>query len=156
MNVVARRTAWTLATWFGCGLVPHAPGTMGALGALPLYLVIARGGRAGVAITALGVIVAGVWASSIVAREIGRKDPQLVVVDEVAGLLVTMSAVPAPSWRGVVVGFALFRVLDIAKPWPVRHFEKLPSGWGIVMDDVAAGALGACAMSVLRLAGVLP
>ncbi len=151
-----RGTAWAVATWFGCGLLPRAPGTMGTLGAIPLYVLVVRGGRAGVGLAACVVTLVGVWAASAVAREIGKKDPQIVVVDEVAGLLVTMLPMAELSWRAVAVGFVLFRALDIAKPWPVRDFEKLPGGWGIVMDDVVAGVLGACAMAALRLAGVLP
>ena len=108
----------------------------------------ARGprGRLGVAAAAVAVTAIGVWASTVVARELHEKDPQLVVVDEVAGLLVTMLPVAAPSWYSVAIGFALFRLFDVVKPWPVRRLESLPSGWGIVLDDVAAGALGAIVM----------
>src|SRR5580692_11221868 len=97
------RFAWAIATWFGCGLVPKAPGTMGSLGAIPLYLLVARLGRPGVAIAALVVTAAGIWASSVVARELGKKDPQLVVVDEVAGLLVTMLPMGQVTWLGVAL-----------------------------------------------------
>jgi phosphatidylglycerophosphatase A len=129
---------------------------MGTLGAIPLYLLVARGGRPGVGAAALIVIALGIWASSVVARDLGRKDPQVVVVDEVAGFLVTMLPVREVSWLAVGLGFVVFRALDIVKPWPIRRFEALPGGWGIVMDDVVAGAFGAAVMSVLRLAGVLP
>jgi phosphatidylglycerophosphatase A len=149
------RLAWALATWFGCGLVPKAPGTMGALGAIPLYLVVARAGRPGVAAAALLVTAVGIWAASIVARDSGRKDPQIVVVDEVAGILVTMLPMREVSFRAVVVGFLLFRLFDMSKPWPVRSFERLPSGWGIVMDDVMAGVYGAMVLVALRAAGYL-
>jgi phosphatidylglycerophosphatase A len=155
MSEVRRAVAWMLATWFGCGRIPRAPGTAGALGAIPLYLAASRvGGRTGVAVAACAVTLAGVWAASVVARELGKKDPQVVVVDEVAGLLVTMLPVHEPSWRAVAAGFVLFRVLDITKPWPIRDFEKLPGGWGIVMDDVVAGIVGACLVSALQLWGV--
>jgi phosphatidylglycerophosphatase A len=145
-----RRIAWAIATWFGCGLVPKAPGTAGTLGAVPLYLLAARGGRFGVAAAAVVVTAVGIWAASAVARDLGKKDPQVVVVDEVAGLLVTMLAVNVVRWQTVVVGIALFRLFDIVKPWPVRALERLPGGWGIVLDDVAAGALGACVLVGLR------
>ncbi len=144
------KVAWVLGTWFGCGLVPVAPGTAGTLGAIPLYLLAIRGGRAAVASTAIAVTLVGVWAASVVARELHKKDPQLVVVDEVAGLLVTMLPVAAPSWRSVAIGFAVFRMLDVVKPWPVRRLENLPSGWGIVLDDVAAGVIGAVVMVGLQ------
>jgi phosphatidylglycerophosphatase A len=147
--------AWTAATWFGCGLVPIAPGTAGTLGAIPLYLLVSMHGHAGVAAAALAATVLGIWTSSVVARELGLKDPQVVVIDEVAGFLVTMLPVPHPSWRTIVAGFVLFRALDVTKPWPVRRFEGLLGGWGIVMDDVAAGVIGAAVMASLLALGVL-
>jgi phosphatidylglycerophosphatase A len=143
------RVAHALATWFGCGLIPVAPGTAGSVGAIPLYVIVAAlGGRAAVLAVALGVTAVGIWAATIVAKGTGSKDPQIVVIDEVAGMLFTLAPVATPSWRTILVGFALFRILDSWKPWPVRLFEKLPSGWGIVLDDVAAGALGALAMAM--------
>jgi phosphatidylglycerophosphatase A len=154
------RFAWAIATWFGCGRVPRAPGTMGTLGAIPLYLLVARGGQVAVAATALVVTALGIWAADVVARDLGKKDPQVVVVDEVAGLLVTMLPMRPPmgdiSWRAIVVGFLLFRLFDVTKPWPVRGFEKLPGGWGIVMDDVFAGIYGGCVMVGLHAVGALP
>ena len=156
MNRSARGVAWVIATWFGCGLAPRAPGTVGTLGAIPLYWLALRGGRAGVGVTALAVTLAGVWAASVVARELADEDPQVVVVDEVAGTLITMLPMAAWSWRAVVVGVLLFRFFDILKPWPIRKLERLPGGWGVVMDDVAAGVLGAAVMAVLRYARVLP
>ena len=150
MRKAASRVAWAIATWFGCGLVPKAPGTAGTLGAIPLYWLALHGGRVGVAAAAAIVTLVGVWAASVVARELDKKDPQLVVVDEVAGFLVTMLPVTVPSWRTVAIGFVLFRLLDVVKPWPVRRLEHLPGGWGIVLDDVAAGALGALIMIGLR------
>lgn len=149
--------ARALGTWFGCGLVPKAPGTMGTLGAVPLYWLVVRGaGQLGVAVTALLVTAIAVWAASIMQRDLGIEDPQVVVIDEVAGMLVTMVAVTAFSWRATAAGFLLFRLLDTWKPWPIRKFEALPSGWGIVMDDVAAGVIGSAAMLGLRFAGALP
>jgi phosphatidylglycerophosphatase A len=150
------RLAWIVATWFGCGMVPIAPGTMGSIGAIPLYLLAARGGRPGVALAAVVVTALGIRAASAVARHLGKKDPQVVVVDEVAGMLVTMLPMADVSWRAVLFGFAFFRLFDITKPWPTRRFEALPGGWGIVMDDVVAGIFGACAMAGLRAAGALP
>jgi phosphatidylglycerophosphatase A len=147
--------AWTAATWFGCGRAPKGPGTFGTLGAIPLYLLLALEGRAAVLAGAIVVTALGVWAASIVAADLGVEDPQVVVIDEVAGYLVTMLPVAHASWRAVLVGFVLFRALDILKPWPVRRFEDLPGGWGVMMDDVAAGVLGAAAMAALGAAGVL-
>jgi phosphatidylglycerophosphatase A len=156
MNERALRPAWLVATWFGCGWVPKAPGTAGALGAIPLYLLVARGGRPAVIAAALVVTAIGIWAASVVERDLGKHDPQIVVVDEVAGLLVTMIPMAVVSWRTVLAGFLLFRLFDMTKPWPVRRFERLPGGWGIVMDDVVAGVLGAAVMVGLEKLKVLP
>jgi phosphatidylglycerophosphatase A len=153
MTGPAARVAWAVGTWFGCGLVPWAPGTAGTLGGLPLYWALAHGGRPLVAAAAAVVTLVGVWAASIVARDLGQKDPQVVVVDEVAGLLITMVPVAHVSWRAVAVGTLVFRVLDAVKPWPIRRLERLPGGWGIVLDDVGAGALGAGAMAALGALG---
>jgi phosphatidylglycerophosphatase A len=147
-----RAVAWTLATWFGCGRVPKAPGTMGSLGAIPLVLLAARaGGRVGIAAAAVVVVAAGVWSATVVARETRTKDPQIVVVDEVAGMLVTMLAARAIDWRALLAGFLLFRAFDVVKPWPIRSVEKLKDGWGIVLDDVMAGVYAAAVMAALRL-----
>jgi phosphatidylglycerophosphatase A len=154
-NRVRRAVAWTAATWFACGLAPKGPGTVGTLGAIPLYLLVSAHGRDAVAAAAVAVTAVGVWAASVVAREEGVKDPQFVVIDEVAGFLVTMIPVAHARWPAVLSGFVLFRALDIVKPWPVRRLEELPAGWGIVMDDVAAGAIGAVCMVGLRAVGVL-
>jgi phosphatidylglycerophosphatase A len=156
MKEVRSKLAWTLATWFGCGAVPKAPGTMGTLGAIPLYLLVARAwGTPGVAVVTLAVTAAGIWAGSVVAHELGRDDPQVVVIDEVAGFFVTMLPMRHVSWGALVAGFLLFRLLDMVKPWPVRRFEELPGGWGIVLDDVAAGLMGAAIMAALHAAEVI-
>jgi phosphatidylglycerophosphatase A len=148
------RLATFLATWFGCGALPVAPGTWGTLGALPLYVLVRPAGPAAVVLVAAAVTALGVWVSSAVARRLGTKDPQLVCIDEVAGVLFTLA--PAPGgWRAVLAGFVLFRILDSVKPWPARRLEALPLGWGIVLDDVAAGAWGALGILGLRAAGLL-
>jgi phosphatidylglycerophosphatase A len=152
---VKSKVAWILGTWFGCGLVPRAPGTMGTIGAIPLYWLVVHWGQPAVAVTALAIAAAGVWAASVVERDVGVEDPQVVVIDEVAGMLVTMLPILSFSWRATVTGLVLFRLFDVLKPWPVRRFENLPSGWGIVLDDVVAGILGALAMLGLRAAGAI-
>ena len=149
------RVATVLALWFGCGKVPVAPGTAGTLGAIPLYLVVRPYGVLAVLATAVVVTVVGVWAASRVAERTGLKDPQIVVIDEVAGVHVTWLAAPA-NLRGLVVGFVLFRLFDQLKPWPARWAERrLPSGYGIVMDDVFAGVWGALVLLGARWAGWL-
>lgn len=149
------RIAYILGTWFGCGYVPYAPGTAGTLGAIPLYLLLRPHGIYAVLGAALVLTVVGIWAADIVAKDSGLKDPQLVVIDEVAGVLCTLAVAP-PTWAGLIVGVVLFRVFDQWKPWPARAAErKLPGGYGIVLDDIAAGAWGAAVMEGLRALHVL-
>jgi phosphatidylglycerophosphatase A len=135
---VKRTLAYVLATWFGCGLVPLAPGTAGTLGAIPLYLVIRPGGPLVVLLVAAGHALVGGW-------DTGQDDPQVVVIDEVVGVLVTLAA-STQTWTSVVIGFVLFRIFDQWKPWPARALESLPGGLGVVMDDVAAGIWGAAVL----------
>jgi phosphatidylglycerophosphatase A len=143
-----------LALWFGCGRVPIAPGTAGTLGALPLYLLLRPLGVGAVGLAALVITAVGIWAGTRVSRATGLKDPQIVVIDEVAGVLVTWMAAPR-TWAGVAAGFVLFGVFDQLKPFPARRAERLPEGWGIVLDDVLAGLWGAAALLGLRRLGVL-
>jgi phosphatidylglycerophosphatase A len=142
-----------LATWFGCGLVPFAPGTTGALGAIPLYLLAVRGGALTALAVALVVSIAGYWASGVVSRNTGLADAQIIVIDEVAGMLVTLLSLRTPAWLPILVGFVLFRVLDSTKPWPIHLLERLPGAWSIMFDDLAAGAVGAGILGVLQAVG---
>jgi len=145
-----RRLAHVLAVWFGCGHVPIAPGTAGTLGAIPLYLLVRPHGRLAVAATALVVTAVGVWAADEVAKQRRMKDPQIVVIDEVAGVFVTWLAAPETT-GGLIAGVVLFRIFDQLKPWPACWAERrLPGGWGIVLDDVFAGCWGAVLLSIAR------
>jgi phosphatidylglycerophosphatase A len=137
-----------LATWFGCGRSPVAPGTVGTIGALPLWWLIRGFGPAGILLTALVVTGVGIWSSGVVARTSGVKDPQFVVIDEVAGVLVALAAAPA-TLAGTVAAVVLFRIFDMVKPFPARRAEALPGGWGIVLDDIVAGAQAALVVGVL-------
>jgi phosphatidylglycerophosphatase A len=147
-------TAHVLAVWFGCGHLPLAPGTWGTLGAIPLYLLVRPLGLAAVAATALVVTLAGLWAAGDVERRLGNKDPQIVCIDEVAGVLVTWLAAP-PTWAGLIAGVVLFRIFDQWKPWPARAAERLGGGAGVMLDDVVAGAWGAALLGVARALGWL-
>jgi phosphatidylglycerophosphatase A len=109
------------------------------------------------AVFAVAILITGVgiWAADVVAKDLGKKDPQIVVIDEVAGVLVTLSVAP-PTWGALAAGVVLFRVFDQTKPWPARTAErKLPGGWGIVLDDVAAGVWGVAALLALLAAGIV-
>ena len=128
-----------LSTWFGCGLAPVAPGTIGSLAAVPLAALAAwLGGLWLLAAVAAIVLGIGIWTTGIYADAIGVIDPHEAVIDEVAGqclTLVVMPLAPLPY----LIGFLLFRFFDIAKPFPVRWLERtLPSGYGIMLDDTAA------------------
>jgi phosphatidylglycerophosphatase A len=147
-------TAHVLAVWFGCGHMPVAPGLTGTLGAIPLYLLIRPHGPAAVAAAAVVVTLIGIWAAGRVERRLGIKDPQLVCIDEVAGVLVTWIAAPATT-RALVVGVIAFRVFDQFKPWPARAAERLRGGAGVMLDDVAAGLWGAAVLIAGRVAGWL-
>ncbi len=142
--------AWTVATFFGAGLGKPGPGTWGSVAAVLLWCAYVEllhpsaNGLLGALLA--GIVVAiglGVPAATIAARESGRHDPGFVVIDEVAGQWIALLGSPF-GWKTALLGFALFRLFDITKPFPVRRLERLPDGWGIVFDDVAAGlyALG--------------
>jgi phosphatidylglycerophosphatase A len=149
------RLGYVLGTWFGCGRVPIAPGTAGTIGAVPLYLLIRGYGPLVVLAVAAVITAIGVWASYVVIEQTKLKDPQIVVIDEVAGVLVTLAVAPL-TWRALIVGVVLFRIFDQFKPWPANVAEKrLPGGWGVMMDDIAAGVWGALVLLVLRRYGVV-
>lgn len=128
-----------LATLFGAGRSPVAPGTIGTLAALPAAVLAWRflplWSQAAVAVLVTG---AGIWAAGVAAQALGVKDPGSVVIDEAAGLMVSLIGIPF-SWTAAIGAFLIFRVMDVLKPPPADRLERLPGGWGIVLDDVAAG-----------------
>lgn len=145
--------AFAIATWFGCGYSPVAPGTAGSVAALAIAVVIeARWHIHPLSwlVAALLLMGPAIWASGVVARRSGRKDPQLVVVDEVVGQWITISGATRLNWKSWLAALLLFRILDVWKPFPARQLEALPSGTGIVADDVMAGVYGGL---VLFIAG---
>jgi phosphatidylglycerophosphatase A len=130
-----------LATWFGCGYSPVAPGTVGTLGALPLVYVLSRLGAPVYWLGTLLVTVVGVWASGRYARELGDEDPQSAVIDEVSGTLIAVGFVLGSGTVAVVAAVLLFRLFDIWKPGPVNTVQKWHGGLGVMADDVLAGIL---------------
>jgi len=140
------RLARWLATGFGVGYAPFAPGTAGTVAAIPLYLAAAPLPLpVYVALTGL-MWWAGVLASDRVVRLAGVRDPQFIVWDEVVGFFVTMIAAPK-GWQWVAAGFLAFRVFDIAKPWPVGWLDRhIGGGRGVMADDVAAGVYALAAL----------
>jgi phosphatidylglycerophosphatase A len=140
------RIAVAVATCLGCGYFPWGPGTIGSLVAIIIAVILhfsAGAGRPALLIATLLLLAPAVWASTLTARLHGKKDPSVVVIDEVLGQWVTLLGATALRWKSFCAAFLLFRLFDIWKPWPVRNFEKLPEGLGIVADDLAAGIYGA-------------
>jgi phosphatidylglycerophosphatase A len=144
--------AWTLATWFGAGLLKPGPGTYGSVAAMLLWIAAAHlfhvthALAIATAVAALAATLIGIPAATIVARESGREDPGFVVIDEVSGQWIALIAL-RPDWLHAILALILFRLFDIWKPWPIRRLEALPEGTGIMLDDVAAGIL---ALAVAR------
>lgn len=143
-----------LATWFGCGLSPVAPGTVGSIGAVPLHFALAALGPVPHVAAVAGLSLAGIWASNRVAAAEGIEDPQKVVIDEVCGTLIAMGMVSGAGIGLRLLALGLFRVLDITKPGPIDSVQRLePAGVGIMADDLLAGlAAGAMAYSASLLA----
>ena len=139
-----------VATGFGSGLGPIAPATWGTAVALAIYWALPfDGNSAWFFILTAAVIVIGTAAAERVSTP-DDDDPKRVVIDEWAGALVTVAFLDNSFWW-IFAGFWVFRVLDIAKPWPVRRLENLHGGIGIMADDVAAGIIGAIGLNVVRL-----
>ncbi len=130
-----------LAFGFGSGLVKKAPGTFGTVAAIPVYVLLAQINNLLVysALTIFTVLV-GVWICGLAAEKLGEHDFGGIVWDEIAGFLITMWLVPV-SWQSLLLGFVLFRIFDIFKPWPISWADKhITGGLGIMLDDVLAGA----------------
>jgi phosphatidylglycerophosphatase A len=151
------RWGWSIATFFGVGYLKPGPGTYGSIAAVllwaafawlahpsPLALLVAL--LIGIALA----IILGVPAATIVERQSGGHDPGFVVIDEVIGQWIALLFCPV-DWRHGLIALVLFRLFDITKPFPVRRLERLPGGWGIVFDDVAAGLYALGVASLIRI-----
>jgi phosphatidylglycerophosphatase A len=173
------RLAYLIATVLGIGYSPQAPGTLGSLVGLAIYAVVSfgipikafafgvantpgvlAGGRAlrvsiTCAVIAAALAFIGVWAANRVVAFSGIKDPQFVVIDETSGQFLALFLALAPvNWKYLLLGFILFRVFDIWKPFPVRQAESLHAGWGIMADDWVAGIYAALGLWLARAAGL--
>ena len=146
-----------VATALGAGYSPIAPGTCGTLVAVPIAWALAGAPLWIFIAVTLAITAVGIAAADCADRAWGSHDDQRIVIDEVAGYLVTVVPVDCSAWTSLAVGFVVFRALDILKPPPIRWFdEHLPGGWGVVLDDVAAGVMGAILMALLGYFGALP
>jgi phosphatidylglycerophosphatase A len=141
-----------LATWGGSGYAPFASGTFGTLAAIPFYLVLAKLSLPLYLLTLTAFFFLACWVSGKAEILFNEKDSGKIVIDEVVGYLVTMTAIPF-DWRFIVAGFFLFRLFDIVKPPPARWFDqKVKNGYGVVLDDVAAGVYAwLCLLLLTRL-----
>ncbi len=143
------RLALLISTFGYVGFFPVAPGTAGSFAALAVYALVRW---IDLSVVELAVIVAvfavGVWASTKGETLLGSTDPGPIVIDEVLGMLITLAWLPL-SLTGVLVGFVLFRLYDVVKPYPARRFEDAPGGWGIMLDDAMAGVYGQVTMRLL-------
>ena len=151
--MATRRAVLVLATWGGCGYSRWAPGTAGSAAAVGIGYVLVH--EAGLSPAWLGALAAALswpacWASGIAADHFSREDPPQVVVDEVVGQWIALSAAAAGNWFHWLAAFILFRLFDIFKPFPIRGLEQLPRGAGIVADDAGAGLYAMIILVVLR------
>ena len=136
----------------GAGLAPWAPGTAGTIVAIPIYAALATQPVAIYLLAVALAVAAGVWVCGRTARELGVHDHPGIVLDEIAGFLVTMTALPS-DWPWIAAGFVAFRILDAAKPWPISLADrKIGGGLGIMLDDLLAGALACAALHAARYA----
>ncbi|MCL2878150.1 MAG: phosphatidylglycerophosphatase A [Acidobacteria bacterium] len=147
------RLAVTLASVFYIGFIPGAPGTYGSLAAAAALCFIGQYGNWIHPLTLLacvGIItLLGVPASAAASKNAGDEDPSFVVIDEVAGQLLTFFLIPF-SFANIILGFAAFRAFDIFKPWPIRKLEPLPHGIGIMADDLLAGVYACAALHIIN------
>lgn len=138
-----------VATCGYLGYVPIAPGTFGSAAGLVALAAVRWSGSAAVELALIGFLLAiGVWSCNVAEKHFGGVDPAPVVLDEVAGMLITLALIPV-NLPGAIVGFLLFRLFDVIKPWPANRFEALPGGLGVMADDAMAAVYGNVAMRIL-------
>lgn len=138
-----------LALGFGSGLAPKAPGTFGTLAAIPLFLLLSLLTPIMYLLAVAVVSIVGIYICGKAAEDVGVHDHPAIVWDEFAGFFITMIMVPI-SWQSIVVGFVLFRLFDILKPWPISFIDKkISGGLGIMLDDILAGIFSLIIMQLI-------
>ena len=138
-----------LALGFGSGLLPKAPGTFGTLAAIPLYLLLAPSSVSIYLVSVIVMSIAGIYICGQAAKDACVHDHGAIVWDEIVGFLITMFMIPL-SWKSVIVGFILFRIFDIFKPWPISFIDKnVHGGLGIMLDDIIAGLAALACMHLI-------
>ena len=144
-----------LAFGFGSGLSPKAPGTMGTLAAIPLWWLLAQLPLASYLMVVLVSAIIGIYICGAAAKTLGVHDHGGIVWDEFVGFWIAMAALPV-TWTSVILGFVLFRLFDILKPWPISWLDKKVSGgFGIMIDDVIAGLAAAGIIALLGGVGLI-
>ena len=137
-----RRLGLFVATCGYLGYVPVAPGTFGSALGLGVFFAVRSSGSTTVELGVIALVFAvGLWCGTVAEHHFGGIDPGPVVLDEVLGMLITLALLPV-NMTGAIVGFVVFRVLDVLKPWPSARFEKLPGGLGVMADDAMAAVYG--------------
>jgi phosphatidylglycerophosphatase A len=144
------KLALMLSSCFGVGLIPVAQGTFGTLAAIPLALALARLAPIAGAYLLFFFILLSIWVSTRSADALEKEDPAEIVIDEAAGFLLTLFLLPATAFN-LCLGFILFRLFDILKPYPIRRLEKIGGGAGIVLDDLLAGVYGNVCLRLIAL-----
>lgn len=140
-----------LALGFGSGLAPKAPGTFGTLAAVPLVCLLLWAGTAYLAAFIVIGSILGIYVCGVASNDIGQPDHSAIVWDEVIGFAITLFLVPL-QWQNVLLGFVLFRLFDILKPWPIRWFDRtVHGGLGIMLDDILAGIAACGSMHLLLM-----
>lgn len=137
---------------FGSGLIPFMPGTMGSLAAIPLVLAMAYLPLIAYIACTVAAALFGIWICDKVSFDLGVHDHGSIVWDEIVGMMIVFIAIPI-SWHSILLGFLLFRVFDIFKPWPISFVDKnIHGGWGIMLDDLIAGVLAlACLHAIYAI-----
>jgi len=139
-----KHPATWLATWFGCGLMRPAPGTWGTLGAMPIGLILLTlGGKISLIVGIMLITWIGLWAARQFESMTGTHDNSMIVIDEVAGVWITLLACTLTP-LSILLAFFLFRLFDVLKPWPISWLDRNVRGaWGVMLDDIAAGLAAA-------------
>lgn len=141
-----------LATWGGTGYLPAAPGTWGTAAALPLWWLLAHLGPLGYALAFAVLLTVALLVAGPAQIRLGQIDHPAIVIDEVVGLLVALAGVPL-DWTWALIGFLVFRTLDILKPWPIRWLSRGQGGLEVVVDDLAAGVMARLVLEIIIIGG---
>ena len=151
MTCNKNRFALWISTWFGCGFLKFAPGTIGSMAAVPFaWMLMEFGGVLALTIVTTVLFLIGVWAAHTYVLTVQNEDPPEVVIDEVVGQCLTLMVVPVDVVY-YLIGFVLFRIFDIIKPWPVNWADKnIKGGLGIMLDDILAGVYAGLALWVIQ------